>query len=69
MIFINDYHVGGIITFKGSVHGTFYNINQFVKSINQSFKQNKNFVKKISNLKKIGSNILNNTLVEINYFL
>ena len=47
----------------------FYNINQFVKSINQSFKQNKNFVKKIGNLKKIGSNILNNTLVEINYFL
>ena len=54
---------------KNNLSYKFYNINQFVKSINQSFKQNKNFVKKISNLKKIGSNILNNTLVEINYFL
>ena len=54
---------------KNNLSSKFYNINQFVKSINQSFKQNKNFVKKISNLKKIGSNILNNTLVEINYFL
>ena len=26
---ISDYHVGGIITFSGSIHGTFYNIKKF----------------------------------------
>ena len=26
---IKDYHIGGVITFSGSIHGTFYNIKKF----------------------------------------
>ena len=54
---------------KENLSFKFYNTNQLAKSINQSLNQNMNFSKKITKLKKIGSNILNHTSTEINYFL
>ena len=54
---------------KENLSFKFYNTNQLAKSINQSLNQNMNFSKKITKLKKIGSNILHHTSTEINYFL
>ena len=54
---------------KENLSFKFYNTNQLAKSVNQSLNQNINFSKKITKLKKIGSNILNHTSTEINYFL
>ena len=54
---------------KENLSFKFYNTNQFAKSVNQSLNQNINFSKKITKLKKIGSNILNHTSTEINCFL
>ena len=47
----------------------FHNVNQLVKLINQFFNKKTKIIKKINKLKKIGTNVLNRTLVEINYFL
>ena len=54
---------------KENLSFKFYNTNQLAKSVNQSLNQNINFSKKITKLKKIGSNILNHTSTEINCFL
>ena len=54
---------------KENLSFKFYNTNQLAKSIDQSLNKNMNFSKKIDKLKKIGSNILNHTSTEINYFL
>ena len=47
----------------------FYNVSQLVKLVSRSLNQNMNFSRKIARLKKTGSNILGNTLSEINCFL
>ena len=47
----------------------FNNVNQLVKLIDQSFKQKQNYTNKTIKLKKIGSNILNHTLTDIDYYL
>ena len=54
---------------KENLSFKFYNTNQLAKSVSQSLNQNINFSKKITKLKKIGSNILNHTSTEINCFL
>ena len=46
-----------------------HNVNQLAVSIKKSFNYNFNIAKKINKLKKMGSDILNHTLIEINYFL
>ena len=47
----------------------FNNVNQLVKLVDQSFKQNQNYTNKVIKLKKIGSNILDRTLADINHYL
>ena len=47
----------------------FNNTNQLTNFVFLSLKQNINFSKKVTKLKKIGSNILNNNLIEINSYL
>jgi 3-deoxy-D-manno-octulosonic-acid transferase len=54
---------------QNNLSSRFKNANQLVKLVNQSFKQNSNFSNKVIKLKKIGLNILNHTLTEINYYL
>ena len=54
---------------KENLSFKFYNTDQLVKSINKTLNQRMNPLKKINKLKKIGSNILNRTLTEINSFL
>ena len=54
---------------QNNLSSRFKNANQLVKLVNQSFKQNSNFANKVIKLKKIGLNILNHTLTEINYYL
>ena len=54
---------------KENLSSKFYNSNQLVKLVNKSLNQNMNFSKKIAKLEKMGSNILNNTLTEINQYL
>jgi 3-deoxy-D-manno-octulosonic-acid transferase len=54
---------------QNNLSSRFKNANQLVKLVNQSFKQNSNFTNKVIKLKKIGLNILNHTLTEINYYL
>ena len=54
---------------ENNLSSRFKNANQLVKLVNQSFKQNSNFSNKVIKLKKIGLNILNHTLTEINYYL
>ena len=46
---------------KENLSFKFYNTNQLAKSVNQSLNKNINFSKKVTKLKKIGSNILNLT--------
>ncbi len=47
----------------------FSNKNQLIELINKGLKKNSTFSKKTIKLKKLGSNILNQNLKEINYFL
>ena len=54
---------------QNNLSSRFKDVNQLVKLINQSFKQSSNFTNKVIKLKKIGLNILNHTLTEINYYL
>ena len=54
---------------QNNLSSRFKDVNQLVKLVNQSFKQNSNFTNKVIKLKKIGLNILNHTLTEINYYL
>ena len=54
---------------KNNLSSKFKNINQLTTLIDQSFKKNANYNKKIIKLRKIGLNILNQTLNEINQYL
>ena len=54
---------------QNNLSSKFNNINQLVKLVDQSFKQNQNYTNKAVKLKKIGSNILDHTLADINYYL
>jgi len=54
---------------QNNLSSKFNNINQLVKLIDDSFKRNKNYTNKTIKLKKIGSNILDHTLTNINYYL
>ena len=54
---------------QNNLSAKFNNVNQLVKLIDQSFKKNHNYTNKTIKLKKIGSNILNHTLADINYYL
>ena len=54
---------------KENLSSKFYNVSQLVKLVSRSLNQNMNFSRKIARLKKTGSNILGNTLSEINCFL
>ena len=54
---------------KNNLSSKFHNIDQLAMLADQSFKKNINYTNKIINLKKMGSNILNQTLTEINYYL
>ena len=54
---------------QNNLSSKFNNINQLVKLVDQSFKQNLNYTNKAIKLKKIGSNILDHTLADINYYL
>ena len=54
---------------KNNLSSKFQNINQLTTLIDQSFKKNANYNKKIIKLRKIGLNILNQTLNEINQYL
>jgi len=47
----------------------FHNINQLIASIKKSLNNKLNITKKINTLKKMGSDILGRTLIEINYLL
>ena len=47
----------------------FNNSNQLTKFVSQSLSKKINFTKKVTKLKKIGSDILNNNLIEINSLL
>ena len=54
---------------RNNLSSKFHNIDQLAMLADQSFKKNINYTNKIINLKKMGSNILNQTLTEINYYL
>ena len=54
---------------QNNLSSKFSNVNQLVKLVDQSFKQNQNYTNKAIKLKKIGSNILDHTLADINYYL
>ena len=54
---------------KNNLSSKFQNIDQLTLLVDQSFKKNTNYIRKIINLKKMGSNILNQTLNEINQYL
>ena len=54
---------------KGGLSSKFNNVEQLVLLIDKSFKKKINHKSKIVKLKKMGSNILNNTLEEINCYL
>ena len=54
---------------KNNLSSKFYNIDQLVFLINKSFIDKQNFSKKVAILKKIGLNIMNKTLTEINNYL
>jgi 3-deoxy-D-manno-octulosonic-acid transferase len=54
---------------RNNLSSKFHNIDQLATLADQSFKKNINYTNKIINLKKMGSNILNQTLTEINYYL
>jgi len=54
---------------QNNLSSKFNNVNQLVKLIDRSFKQNQNYTNKAIKLKKIGSNILDHTLTNIKYYL
>ena len=54
---------------KNNLSSKFHNVDQLVYLINKSFIKKTNFTNKVAKLKKIGSNILNKTFAEINYYL
>ena len=54
---------------KNNLSSKFQNIDQLTLLVDQSFKKNTNYIRKIVKLKKMGSNILNQTLNEINQYL
>ena len=54
---------------KNNLSHKFYNSNQLAKLVDKSFGNNMNTINKIRKIKKTGSNILNNTLIEINHYL
>ena len=54
---------------KNNLSSKFHNIGQLTLLVDQSFKKNTNYIRKIIKLKKMGSNILNQTLNEINQYL
>ena len=54
---------------KNNLSCKFNNIKQLITLVNQSITKKTNFTNKIVKLKKIGSNILNKTLGEINFYL
>ena len=54
---------------RNNLSSKFHNIDQLAMLADQSFKKNINYTNKIIKLKKMGSNILNQTLTEINYYL
>ena len=54
---------------KNNLSSKFYKMNELSSLVDKSFKKKTDFPKKIVNLKKIGFNILNKTLSEINLFL
>jgi len=54
---------------QNNLSSKFNNVNQLVKLVDQSFKQKQNYTNKTIKLKKIGSNILDHTLANINYYL
>ena len=54
---------------KNNLSHKFYNTNQLATLVDKLFGKNINTFKKVSKLKKIGSNILNHTFVEINHYL
>ena len=54
---------------KNNLSSKFHNVDQLVYLINKSFIKKTNFTNKVAKLKKTGSNILNKTSAEINYYL
>ncbi len=54
---------------KNNLSSKFNNIEKLTLLIEQSFKKKNNNINKIRKLKKMGSNILNQTLAELNYYL
>ena len=54
---------------KNNLSSKFHNVDQLVYLINKSFIKKTNFTSKVSKLKKTGSNILNKTFSQINYYL
>ena len=54
---------------KNNLSSKFHNIDQLVYLINKSFINKTNFTNKVAKLKKTGSNILNKTFTQINYYL
>ena len=54
---------------KNNLSFRFENIDQLASLVNQSFIKKTNYNDKIKKLKKIGTNILYNTLTEINFYL
>ena len=54
---------------KNNLSSKFHNVDQLVYLINKSFINKTNFTNKVAKLKKTGSNILNKTFTQINYYL
>ena len=54
---------------KNNLSSKFHNVDQLVYLISKSFIKKTNFTNKVAKLKKTGSNILNKTFAEINYYL
>tara|TARA_Y100000590_G_scaffold153085_1_gene175794 strand:+ start:34 stop:1278 length:1245 start_codon:yes stop_codon:yes gene_type:complete len=54
---------------KNNLSSKFHNVDQLVYLINKSFIKKTNFTSKVAKLKKTGSNILNKTFSQINYYL
>ena len=54
---------------KNNLSSEFRNIDQLASLVNQSFIKKTNYNDKIKKLKKIGTNILYNTLTEVNFYL
>ena len=54
---------------KNNLSSEFRNIDQLASLINQSFVKKTNYNNEVKKLKKIGTNILYNTLTEINFYL